>query len=281
MVSRGVRESLDKNLTARNSLVPLAQLLARELRVKFAHARTATDTAISLDKGHRRRIRKGVGGRVPEVLRPFLIAEAGTFHLNPETGHVRLSLRAGEWVGFDLRRSDWHQSVFASAEIKQLRLNPHHAVLILEKPAPELYEPRAVLALDTNECSLDRVLLGPKGARPVVVLYPKVSALQHRYFVLRRRLGRKKTHDRRVGRILGRREGRRERARVLQRMHLMTKWLVVQAKRRKAVVVLEDLRLPPGEGRGRRMGRRPSSWPQGELHRQIAYKAGQRGVPVV
>ncbi|MGP8073844.1 MAG: transposase, partial [Thermoplasmata archaeon] len=60
-----------------------------------------------------------------------------------------------------------------------------------------------------------------------------------------------------------------------------------------AVLALEDLTAVP-QPRRRRSGwrspprfhsrslrRRLSSWPQGELHRQLAYKAVDRGVPVV
>ncbi len=283
MVNRGVREALDKNLTARGSLAPFAQILARELRVNFAHARTATDTALSLDKGHRRRIRKGRGGRVPYALRPFLIADDATFHLNPETGHLRLSLRAGEWAGVDLRLSNWHRSVLAGSALKQVRLSLGRAVLVVERPTPPTYEPTTVLALDSNERSLDGVALDPDGATPVVVPFPEVATVQHRHFVRRRRLGRKKAGDRRVGRRLGRREGRRERARVVQRLHLVSKGLVAEARARQAMLVLEDLgRFGPRRPvRGRALRRRLSSWPVRELHRQLAYKAEGAGVPVL
>ena len=39
--------------------------------------------------------------------------------------------------------------------------------------------------------------------------------------------------------------------------------------------------MPRGGGRGPKMRRRFSSWPQGELLRQIAYKALAAGVPVI
>jgi putative transposase len=281
MVNRGVREALDKNLTARGSPTKFGQALAREYRINGAHARTAMDTALSLDKGHRRRLRRGRTGRVPFVLTPFLIADDSTFHLNPETGHVRLSLRNSVWVGFDLEVSDWHRSVLATSRVKQLRLNRDRAVLIVEKEAPPPYEPRALLALDTNERSLDGVLVDAQRATPVRVPYPEVASVQHRHFVRRRRLGRKKAHDRRVGRRLGGREGRRERHRVRQRLHLVSKGLVEEAKAQGAAIALEDLHLPPTGGSKRSTRRRLSSWPWRELHRQIAYKAEEQGVPVV
>ncbi|HEV2316336.1 MAG TPA: RNA-guided endonuclease TnpB family protein [Thermoplasmata archaeon] len=281
IVNRGVREALEKNLTALGSLNKFGQSLAREYRVNRAHARTAMDTAVSLDKGHRRRVRKGWSPSVPYCRTPFLIADDSTFHLNPETGHVRLSLRNGEWAGFDLRLSDWHRSVLAQGTIKQLRLNRHRAVLILEKEAPEPYQPTALIALDTNERSLDGVLLREGGGTSVQVPYPEVSVVQRRHFLRRRRLGRKKAHDRRVGRRLGGREGRRERHRVAQRLHLLSKMLVERARKERAALVLEDLHLPMGGGRGPRMRRRLSHWPWRELHRQLEYKAEERGVPVL
>jgi len=281
MVNRGVREALEKGLTAQGSLTKFSQGLARELRVHGAHARTAMDTALSLDAGHRRRLRTGTRTQVPYVRTAFLIADDATFHLNAETGHLRLSLRNGEWAGLDLRLSDWHRSVRAASRIKQLRLNANRAVLVLEKDAPDPYSPRAVLALDTNERSLDGVLLETGSVTPVVVPYSEVATIQHRHFARRRRIGRKKAHDRRVGRKLLRREGRREHRRILQRLHLLTKMLVAQARSRGAALALEDLHLPQGGGRGRRMRRRLSSWPQRELHRQLEYKAEEKGVPVL
>jgi IS605 OrfB family transposase len=61
----------------------------------------------------------------------------------------------------------------------------------------------------------------------------------------------------------------------------VSKGLVAAAMERRAAIVLEDLRMPRGGGRGPRMRRRLSSWPQGELHRQIEYKALAAGVPVI
>jgi IS605 OrfB family transposase len=77
------------------------------------------------------------------------------------------------------------------------------------------------------------------------------------------------------------REGRRERARVKQRLHLATKALVRVANRVRAAIVLENLTLYGAGGRSRRMNRRLSSWLRREIHRQIEYKAALAGVPVI
>lgn len=258
-----------------------AQSLAKENHINFAHARSATEVALSLDKGHRRRIRKGKRCKVPYVHTPFLRADDSTFHVSTDTGHVRLSLRAGEWIGFNVKLSKHHLDVLSSGTIKQLVLNEKRAVLVIEKEVPERYEPSTLIALDTNERSFDGVCIASDGSFTVTVTYPDVSAIQHRHFVRRRRLARKKLHDRRVSRNLARREGARERARVRQRLHLISKGLVERAEKERAAIALEDLHLPKGGGRGGRMRRRLSIWPQREMHRQIEYKAEERGIPII
>jgi putative transposase len=119
-----------------------------------------------------------------------------------------------------------------------------------------------------------------------------LRAIQSRHLGRRRRLGRKKSHDRRLARWLLRREGVRERNRIRSRLHNLTRSLVNQLAERHSVLVLEDLRALPaprrrvprgtrGTFRPRKLRRRLSSWPRAELHRQLAYKAEDRGVPIL
>jgi IS605 OrfB family transposase len=281
MVNRGIRYALENDLTAKGSMVKFGQSLAKEYHVNGAHAQTAMDVALSLAKGHRRRLRKGKKSRVPYVFRPFLRADDVTFHVTPETGLVRLSLRNGEWADFDVKLSNYHIEFMQQGMIKQLVLNDKKAILVVEEEVLERYEPMSLLALDTNERSLDGVSLTSEGAMPVSVPYPDITIVQHRHFVRRKRLNKKKANDRRVWRKLASKEGRRERNRVSQRLHLISKGLVELAVREQSAIALEDLHLPKGGGAGKRMRRRLSTWPQREIHRQIEYKAEERGVPII
>jgi putative transposase len=281
MVNRGIRHALENDLTAKGSMVRFGQSMAKEYHVNGAHAQTAMGVALSLAKGHRRRLRKGKESKVPYMFKPFLRADDVTFHVTLETGHIRLSLRNGEWAGFDVKLSSYHLEFLEQGRLKQLILNGTKAVLVVEKEIPERYAPTSLLALDTNERSLDGVSLTSEGAVSVSVPYPDVSVVQHRHFVRRRKLNKKKCNDRRVWRKLASKEGSRERHRVSQRLHLISKGLVELAVQEQSAIALEDLRLPKGGGAGRRMRRRFSSWPQRELHRQIEYKAEERGVPII
>lgn len=280
LVNRGVREALSRGVTARGSLTPFSQKVAREYRMLGSHARTATDAALSLVKAHRRRVRRGWPSTIPYCRESFLNADDDTFHLDSKTGRVRISLRTSTWTHLDLLLSDHHRTLLAQRKVKQLRLRPDRAVLILELDVPPPFEPDAVLALDTNERSLDGVLARPEGSTIVTVSLDDIPEIQHRHFVRRRRLGRNKATDRRVGRRLGGQEGRRERNRVSSRLHNLTRGLVRTAKANGAALVLEDLHLPQPRRGSRHLRRRLSTWPARELHRQLHYKAEEQGVPI-
>ncbi len=284
IVNEAVREAFAHGFTARGSLVPFAQRVARDYRINFHHARRATELALSLDRGHRRQIRQGISSTLPYVRRPLLITTGDSFHLDPVSGKLRLSLRFGEWTSIMLPLSDYHRQVLADPRVvvKEIRVSPTRVSVVVEKEVPEPYVPTSLLALDTNESSLDGVLVAPTGTEPVTVPFSEVRVVQQRHHDRRRRLSRKKAHDRRVARRLLGREGRREHERIVQRLHRVSKAVVEVARTQRAAIVLERLGHFPVRRRvSRATRRRLSSWPRRELHRQLFYKSEERGVPVV
>ena len=247
------------------------------------HIPSEFEVALGVLKAHRRRARRGRRTNVPYLRRPMLKAENQSYRLDRETGRLRIPIRRTEGVQLVLPLSAWHRSILEDASwgLGSLTVTPDRIVVVVRKAAPDPYAPQAAIALDTNESSLDGVAVGDGEARLVTVPFPEVRIVQATHVQRRRRLARKKANDRRVMRRLLGREGRRERARVRQRLHRVSKGLVAAAAGSRAAVVLEELRMPQGGGRGRGMRRRLSSWPQGELHRQIEYKALAAGVPII
>jgi IS605 OrfB family transposase len=213
----------------------------------------------------------------------MLKAENQSYRLDRETGRLRIPIRGTEGVQLVLPLSAWHRSILEDGSwgLGSLTVTPDRIVVVVRKAAPDPYAPQAAIALDTNESSLDGVAVGDSEARLITVPFPEVRVVQGTHVRRRRRLARKKANDRRVMRRLLANEGRRERARVRQRLHRLSKGLVAAAAGSRAAIILEELRMPRGGGRGTRMRGRLSSWPQGELHRQIAYKALAASVPVI
>ncbi|MGA7861422.1 MAG: transposase [Thermoplasmata archaeon] len=287
-----LREALASGKTSRGAVSRFARDRAFVHQLTGQHAVVAADVALALAKAHRRRLRQGIPSHVPYIRRLFLRTNTLTFHLDLDSAKVRVSLRNGEWCSFLLNLSTYHKNrlLGEGVRIKQLQVSPDRVVLFLERPAPEPYRPASLVALDTNESSVDGVTVTPEGSQLVQVPYPEIRRVQATHFVRRRKLNQKKAHDRRIARQLLRKEGERERHRVRSRLHVLTTRLLDILAHHDAALALEDLSRiarPRRRGKGKlarrvspKTRRRLSSWPRRELHRQLEYKAFDRGVPV-
>ncbi len=284
VVNKSIRIALRDDIRSRFRLARVAYaVLSAEHRIHKQYIPSAFEVALGILKAYRRRVGKGRRTSIPYVRGLFLKAENQSYWLDRETGRLRIPIRGTEGVQLTLPLSDWHRSFLSepSWTLGSLTVTADRIVVTVRKDPPKPFEPTAAIALDTNENSLDGV--GAAGTESLALTIPfgGVREVQATHFRRRRRLSKKKAHDRRVMRRLLGREGRRERNRVKQRLHRISKSLVAVAKEAKAAVVLEDLKLRGAAGRSRRMNRRLSSWPRGELHRQIEYKAALAGVPVI
>ena len=294
LVNECLREALTSKATSQRTLSRFARDRALELRVTGSIALAAADVALSLAAGHRRRLRHQVTCRTPFARTPFIRIPASCFHFDLETGKLRLSLRRGEWTSLTVPVSNYHRRVLARPDhrVTQVHVGLRRVVVVYAKTPPVPYAPTSLVALDTNESSLDGVRVDPRGATYVRVLFPEIRAIQGRHIGRRQYLGRKKAHDRRLARRLLGQEGWRERHRIGSRLHALTRSLIDQLAANRSALVLEDLtglprprRRSVSRGRSlprsRALRRRLSSWPQSELHRQLAYKAQDRGVPIL
>ncbi len=284
IVNKSIRVALRGDLRSRVRLARASYAdLSRDHAVYKQYIPAAFEVALGCLKARRRRVRKGKAASQPYMKRLMLKAENQSYRLDRGTGRLRIPIRARELVTLILPLSEWHRSVLADPSwgLGALTVVPGKVIVVVRKEAPKAYEPEAVLALDTNEDSLDGVMAAGDSASPVTLPFGGVRQVQAIHFRRRRRIAKKKAQDRRVQRNLLGREGRRERNRVRQRLHRVSKWLVSAAKDRRAAIVLENLTLHDAGGRSRGMNRRLSSWPRREIHRQIEYKAVLEGVRII
>ncbi len=284
IVNKSIRVALTEEIRSRSRLARAAYAdLSRDHAIYKQYIPSAFEVALGVLKAYRRRLKKGKRSSVPYMKRLMLKAENQSYRLDRETGRLRIPIRGTEGLQLDLPLSTWHRSILSDPSwgLGSLTVVPGRVIVVVRKEAPKPYEPHAAIALDTNEDSLDGVVAMDKSAAAVTLPLGGVRQVQAVHFRRRRRHARKKAHDRRVQRALLDREGRRERNRVRQRLHRISKWLVRAAKNRRAAIVLEDLTLHGAGGRSHRMNRRLSSWPRSEIHRQIEYKAALEGVPVI
>ena len=284
LVNESIRVALKDDIRSRARLVRAAyQALSHRHVVYKKYIPSAFEVALAVLKAHRRRLKRGKRSSTPYMRKLMLKAENQSYRLDRETGRLRIPIRGTEGVQLSLPISDWHRTFLcdSSWSLGSLTVVPGKVIVVVRKERPESYKPEGAIALDTNEDSMDGVFVSDEDIVPTVLPFDGVRRIQATHFRRRRSLAAKKAHDRRVMRRLLDREGRRERNRVRQRLHRLSKRLVRFAHSRRVAIVLENLTFHGAGGRSRKMNRRLSSWPRGEIHRQIEYKAALAGVPII
>ena len=284
-VNNAIRLGVHSNVTSRFALTKLAY---KDFRMEhpgmFAqHLVSAFEVAGSILKNHRRRLRKGLPTQVPFVRRLFMKTENQAYKLGRENGVVDLPIRAGLHIRLELVVSGYHRRYLddESLSLGSLTLFPDRAIVAIRKHPPKTYVPESIISLDTNERSLDGVLAKEDRIAAVVrAEFPDVSIIQSVHHDRRKRLQKKKSHDRRTARRLCAREGMREHHRIDYRMHEVANTVLSFAEEHKSMIVLEDLTgiRPRSE---KVLNRRISMWPRRKLHQIIEYKAAWRGIPVI
>jgi putative transposase len=283
-VNNAIRAGLQARVTSRNALCKIAYKDFRQEhpRMYSQHLVSAFEVAGSVLKNHRRRVRKGVTCSIPFVKRLMMKAENQAYKLERRSGIIDLPIRAGCHVGLRLVVSQYHRKYLddMSLSLGSLTVLPDRVIVAFRKDAPKPFVPESALSLDTNERSLDGVFVEGDGAKAVKADFPDIAIIQQRHHDRRKRLQKKKAHDRRTSRNLCRREGTREHHRIDYRLHQVANSVLKFAEERKSAIVLEDLKgMRPK--RSKELNRRLSMWPRRKLHQIIEYKAQWRGIPVV
>ncbi|MBN1678062.1 MAG: transposase, partial [Candidatus Thermoplasmatota archaeon] len=283
-VNHGIRAGLEARVSSRNALSKLAY---RGFRSGFPnmysqHLVSSFEVAASALKNHRRRCRNGTEARVPYVSRLMMKAENQAYKLDRENGVIDLPIKARQHVMLKLVVSRYHRRYLdnPSLSLGSLTVLPDRVIVAFRKEAHKPYAPRSVLSLDTNERSLDGVFVTREVTRSVKAAFPEVAAIQIRHHDRRKRLQKKKAHDRRTSRKLCRREGKREHNRIDYRLHHVADAVLSFAEDNRSAIVLEDLKGMRYK-KNKDLNRRLSLWPRRKLHHIIEYKAQWRGIPLM
>jgi putative transposase len=283
-VNNAIRAGLQARVTSRNALSKLVYKDFREEHPNMyaQHLVSALGVATGILKNHRRLARKGGVRNTPYVRRLMMKAENQAYKLDRSKGVIDLPIRAGCHFKLGLVVSQYHRKYLddMTLTLGSLTLLPDRVIIAFRKEAPKAFIPESAVSLDTNERSMDGVFV--KGDEGVVVKagYRDVAVIQQRHHDRRRKLQKKKSHDRRLARLLCRGEGVREHHRVDYRMHQVANAVLLFAERQRSAVVLEDLKgFRPK--RGKDLNRRLSIWPRRKLHQIIEYKAAWKGIPII
>jgi len=288
-VNKAVRASLDARVSSRNGITKLLYRTFREEHpgMYAKHIGSSFEVAAGILKNHRRRVRHGAHCGAPFVKRLMMKAENQAYRLDRTEGTIDLPVRAGCHVKLGLVVSQYHRRYLndETLSLGSLTVLPDRVIVAFRKEVPKPIAASSVLSLDTNERSLDGIFVegGKRGngrCVQVEAVFPDVAKIQQRHHERRRRLQRKKAHDRRSTRVLCRREGAREHRRVDYRLHHVASAVIEFAEGHESAIVLEDLRgVRPNKSKA--LNQRLSLWPRRKLHQIIEYKAAWKGIPVI
>jgi len=288
-VNKAVRAGLDARVSSRNGITKLLYRAFREEHpgMYSQHLVSSFEVAAGILKNHRKRLRHGRRCETPFVKRLMMKAENQAYKLDRTEGMIDLPIRAGCHVKLGLVVSRYHRRYLndETLSLGSLTILPDRVIIAFRKEAPKPSAVSSVLSLDTNERSLDGIFVegGQKGngrSIQVEAAFPDVAAIQQLHHVRRRRLQKKKAHDRRLARALCRREGAREHHRIDYRLHRAANAVIEFAEGCESAIVLEDPRgMRPN--RSKDLNRRLSLWPRRKLHQIIEYKAAWKGIPVI
>jgi len=287
-VNKAVRASLDARVSSRNGITKLFYRTFREEHpgMHSQHLVSSFEVAAGILKNYRKRLRHGRRQGTPFVKRLMMKAENQAYKLDRAEGMIDLPIRAGCHVKLRLVVSRYHRRYLndETLSLGSLTVLPDRVIAAFRKEAPRLIAASSVLSLDTNERSLDGIFVegGRKGDTSCVQVkaaFPEVAMIQERHHERRRRLQKRKAHDRRSARALCCREGAREHHRIDYRLHRVANAVIEFADVHRSAIVLEDLRcIRPNKNKD--LNRRLSLWPRRKLHQIIEYKAAWKGIQV-
>ena len=297
MVNKAIRNALATGITSRGTLCKSVYKGFREEHDVYSqYIPAAVRVAAGLLKAHRKRLRKynrkqkkGKGKnktmppKVPFSKRLYIKCENQTYQLDRKTGVLRLPIRAGKHVHIELEVSSYHRQYLddESLVLGSLTITPRKLVVAFRKRDITPFVPETVISLDTNERSLDGVFVSPAGPKAIQLDISKNCVIQERHNERRKRLQKKKVHDRRTQRKLCGREGQREHNRVEAQLYLVAHVILKKALAEKSVIILEDLTGLKLKHWSKRLKRRISSWPRRRLHAILQFMARWSGIPII
>jgi putative transposase len=205
----------------------------------------------------------------------MLKMESGAYSLS--YGVLSLPNKKGHRVLVPLKYGDWQRSFLMDMTLKRGALTMTDSkIAIAFSRETDTIAPIRRVGYDLNHKSI----VGNEGTR---INLSKVARIHTEYGVRRSEFYKKHPHDRRLKQKFA--GSRREKERVRQTLHVVSREIVQKAITNKESIVLERLKgirkaHTRGNRRGRESRRRANLWPSRQLQQQIVYKAAWAGVQV-
>jgi putative transposase len=270
MVNHAIHLSLTEGVKGR---LKLRDRIYKEFQVRYGVAScypySVAEVAWSIVKKHHR------WNRAPVARHLMMKIDSDNYSLNH--GVLSLPFRKGERLLIPLEYENYQRSFLIDEALKRGSVTmTESGIVIAFSKETEAITPLGRVGIDLNEKS---AVISDGTTYDL----SKAARLHTEYGVRRRDFSTRHPHDRRLRHKFS--SGSREKERVKQFLHEVSKQIVEKAKQSRRAIVLERLKgirylHQKGNRESKASRRRIAQWPFRELQRQIEYKAGWDGVQV-
>jgi len=275
MVNHCIQVGLQKNITSR---FRLTEEVYRELHngLHTWYILSAVEKACAILKNYRKAKRKGLAVKEPYVSRDFISIGNQAYKITGDK--LRLPTEPKRYLYTPLNRYTLKALSEPTLKLGSVTLTVRTVSISFSKETAEI-EPRGYVGVDSN---LDNITTYDTSGNVEAFDLSKATRIKQTYREVKSRF---KRNDVRVRRRLFHKYGLKQKNRISQILHHISKEIVQQAKQADQGIVMEKLTgirklYRKGNGQGRFYRGIMNSWSFRELQRQIEYKAKWEGLLV-
>ena len=273
MVNDCIRLGMAEGITSKQSFAKKVYHQLSKYHVPTYYRLTAISKTVGILSNYRKTLKKHPDAKKPFATKPML---SDCYGFRIIGNHIRIPIST---KGFYIKLNKHTLAVISGYAVKSVTLTICKICIAFSKEIA-LIHPKGLIGIDRN---LDNVTTATLDNKIVRYNLSEATRIKATYRLVKSHF---KRNDVRIRRRIFGKFGRKQQNRVNQRLHLVSKQIVSEAKASNQSIVMEDLKgirklYRKGNGQGANYRSRLNSWSFYELQRQIEYKAMWEGVPVV
>jgi putative transposase len=274
MVNHCIRIGLQEDITSLKALSSRTYRQLNDYNAMSYYKLCAISAAVGVLRNYRKASRQGQRPS-PPYARKLRVTTCYGFRMT--SNHLLLPVQPRRSVCIPLNKHTLQ--TISGHEVRSVTLTPHKLSIAFTKDVKEINS-LGFMGVDRN---LDNVTLADTDSQVRQIDLSKATEIKSMYRNIKSKFQR---NDTRIRRKISQKYGLKERAKVQQILHHVSKQIVREAKRNQYGVAMENLTnlrklYRRRNGQGAKYRFRLNSWSYAELQRQIEYKARWEGLPVI
>jgi putative transposase len=278
MLNDCVRIGLAENVTSLKSLSTKAYNQLATYDAMSYYKLCTISKATGILKNYRKAKRQGIRVKEPYA-RQLQLTTCYGFKIKTIEKALSLPFKPKQPLSIPLNAHVLHVLSEPNIQIRSVTLTDQQLSISYAKDVKTI-QPHGLIAIDRN---LNNLTVADSDGQVTRRNLAKATEAKAMYREIRSHMRR---NDLRIRQRVTGKYGRKQREKVKQIFHHVSKQIVMHAKEKKFGVVMENLTdirklYRKGNGQGRTYRDRMNSWSYTELQRQIEYKARWEGIPVI